>query len=176
MDTLSEDQKEIVKARIPPYIESMRQLKSSCLGGASRLVCPPYAVLNRTPHKECHWALQRAKSDVYPFCHMDAHQGNIFVDPGTLDITCFIDFEFAGFYPARFDRPRYEHDLCREPQMDHEVKEFIQFLHRERSVHVVHRVYRADRSTAKIRCVMKPDSGWKPTQVVLPAMFDARYI
>jgi hypothetical protein len=137
VNTLSEQQKEIVKAKIPPYMESMRRLKSSTLGGASGLVCLPYWVLNRVPHSECRWSLKSAGSDVYTFCHMDAHQANIFVDPGTLEITCFIDFEFAGFYPERFDKLRYEHNLGQEPEMVDDTTAFIQLLNSQWSVYIV---------------------------------------
>lgn len=132
MDTLDPTQKAVVMAKIPTYMDSLHRLESSKLGGASGIVCPPYSVLNQIPHDKCRWPLKDADSDIYSFCHMDAHQGNIFVDPETLEITCFIDFEFAGFYPVQFDLPRYKYDICQQPNLDKFTQEFISFLESQR--------------------------------------------
>ena len=101
------------------------------MGGASGLVCPPHPVLNQTPHEACRWSPKHAESDVYVFCHMDAHMGNVYVDPQTLDITCLIDFEFSGFYPQHFDLPLYEHEfsqLAGLPERQSCATEFLHFL------------------------------------------------
>lgn len=55
MDTLDATQKAVVIAKIPSYMDSLHRLKSSKLGGASGIVCPPYCVPNPTPHEKCHW-------------------------------------------------------------------------------------------------------------------------
>jgi len=132
LQTLSSAEKAVVIPKIPPYIHTLHQIKSSMIGGASGIVCPPYSILNQTPHDKCHWSLKCADSEKYVFCHMDAHQGNIFVDPRTLEITCFIDFEFAGFYPEHFDLHRYEHDPSKPLNLDKFNQEFTNFIECQR--------------------------------------------
>ncbi|KAF2193608.1 kinase-like protein [Zopfia rhizophila CBS 207.26] len=128
MDTLSPPEKVIVMAKMQPYFDSFHRLKSSKLGGVSGLICPPHPVLNKVPYEKCQWAPKSILSDLYVFCHMDAHQENIFVDPETLDITCIIDFEFAGFYPQDFDLPLYKYERSQLPDRSDFAEEFLQFL------------------------------------------------
>ncbi|EZF25601.1 hypothetical protein H112_02171 [Trichophyton rubrum D6] len=40
----------------------------------------------------------------FVFCHNDLSQNNVIVDPNSLKIRAIIDWEYAGFYPAYFDR------------------------------------------------------------------------
>jgi aminoglycoside phosphotransferase len=121
--------REIAIANMEHYFESFHKLKSSRLGGVSGLVCPPHPVLNKVAPEDCHWTQQPAQSDSYVFCHMDAHQENILVDPKTLEISCILDFEFAGFYPQRFDLPLYRYDLSEIPNRDVFADDFLSFLH-----------------------------------------------
>lgn len=44
-----------------------------------------------------------AGDDAFVFCHNDLDRQNILVDPATFRITCIIDWEAAGFFPAEFD-------------------------------------------------------------------------
>jgi Ser/Thr protein kinase RdoA (MazF antagonist) len=51
--------------------------------------------------------LKPSDRDEYGFCHNDLSQQNIIVDPDTLKINAIIDWEYAGFYPARLEWPFY---------------------------------------------------------------------
>ena len=128
MDTLTRSEKTVVTSKLQSIMDTLHGLKSSRIGGASGLVCPPHPVINQVPHDECRWSPSCADSEIYVFCHMDAHMGNIYVDPLTLEITCIIDFEFAGFYPQHFDLPLYEYELSQLPDRAEFAKAFLQFL------------------------------------------------
>lgn len=66
---------------------------------------PPHRVLQ---HSETdNWHLKPSDHDEYVFCHNDLSQQNVIVDPDTLKINAIIDWEYARFYLARFERPFY---------------------------------------------------------------------
>lgn len=128
MDTLTTSDKAVVTAKMKLVMNTLHGLRSSRIGGASGLVCPPHPVLNKIPHEECEWFLARADSDIYVFCHMDAHMKNIYVDPVTLEITSLIDFEFSGFYPQRFDLPLYQYEASQLPDRSDFAEQLLKFF------------------------------------------------
>lgn len=105
MSQLTEDQKAVVREELQGHLATLQTLKSNRLGGPSGIVIPPYRVLRRTEID--HWHLKPLDHDEYVFCHNDLSQQNVIVDPDTLKINAIIDWEYAGFYPARFEWPFY---------------------------------------------------------------------
>lgn len=83
----------------------LRRLRSNRMGGPSGIVILPYRVMRLTETDT--WDFQPSGCDEYVFCHNDLSQHNIIVDPETLRITAIVDWEYAGFYPARFEMPFY---------------------------------------------------------------------
>ena len=137
MDTLTPSEKTTVMPKVEIVMDTLHRLRSSRIGGASGLVCPPHPVLNEIPHEECQWSPMDADSDIYVFCHMDAHMTNIYVDPLSLEITSLVDFEFAGFYPQHFDLPLYQYEPSRVPDRTEFARKFLDFLElcQERKCH-----------------------------------------
>ncbi|KAF9775694.1 hypothetical protein IL306_006197 [Fusarium sp. DS 682] len=105
MSELLEEQKAIVRGELDNCIAKLKALRSCRLGGPSGIVIPPYRVLQRTTTDS--WDLQASIDEEYVFCHNDLSQQNVIVDPDTLKIRAIIDWEYAGFFPARFEYPFY---------------------------------------------------------------------
>ncbi|KAI1174943.1 kinase-like protein [Nemania sp. FL0916] len=105
MSDLTEDQKAVVRDELESHFTTLRTLKSDRLGGPSGIVIPPYRVLRRTEKDD--WHLTPSNHNEYVFCHNDLSQPNVVVDPDTLKVNAIIDWEYAGFYPAHFERPFY---------------------------------------------------------------------
>lgn len=105
MSSLTEDQKAIVREELQGHLATLQTLKSNRLGGPSGIVIPPHRVLRRTEMD--HWHLKPSDHNEYVFCHNDLSQQNVIVNPDTLKVNAIIDWEYAGFYPARFEWPFY---------------------------------------------------------------------
>lgn len=107
MDSLADDQKEIVTQELKEHLKTMHSLRSSKLGGVSGQVILPYRLFRKTPRDD--WEMQEASSEnEYAFCHNDLSQHNVIVNPDTLKIAAIIDWEYAGFFPEEFDSPYYK--------------------------------------------------------------------
>ncbi|EEQ34867.1 conserved hypothetical protein [Microsporum canis CBS 113480] len=102
MADLTEDQRATVERELGKHIQQLHALRSSKLGGPSGLVIPPYRAMQKTFRDD--WELQPSDEDDYVFCHNDLSQQNVIVDPASLEIKAIIDWEYAGFYPAYFER------------------------------------------------------------------------
>ena len=105
MADLSDEGKLVVRKELEQHLTTLRTLRSDRLGGPSGIVIPPYRVMQRTETN--HWLLSHARDEEYVFCHNDLSQHNVVVDPDTLRITAIIDWEYAGFFPRRFEWPFY---------------------------------------------------------------------
>ncbi|KAG8161110.1 hypothetical protein KVR01_009374 [Diaporthe batatas] len=105
MSDLTEDQKAVVREELRGHLATLRTLRSNRLGGPLGIVIPPYRVLRHTETDR--WRLKPSDHDEYVFCHNDLSQQNVIVDPEMLRINAIIDWEYAGFYPARFEWPFY---------------------------------------------------------------------
>ncbi|KAI3317219.1 kinase-like protein [Xylariaceae sp. AK1471] len=105
MSRLTDDQKAVVCDELQGHLATLKTLTSNRLGGPSGIVIPPYRVLQHTEID--HWHLKPSDHNEYVFCHNDLSQHNIIVNPDTLKINAIIDWEYAGFYPARFEWPFY---------------------------------------------------------------------
>ena len=97
MDSLTEDEKHVVKQELAEHLESLHSLRSSTLGGISGLIIPPYRVMSKTFRDD--WDLQPSETEEYVFFHNDLSQPNVIVDPKSLRINAIIDWEYAGFFP-----------------------------------------------------------------------------
>ena len=111
MNELNDEQKEIVKKELDGHLQTLRGLQSCQIGGPSGLVVPPYRVTLNSYRDE--WNLKKVdadetKSNRLVFCHNDLSQQNVIVDPKSLNIAAIIDWEYAGFYPAFFERRFFE--------------------------------------------------------------------
>ena len=125
MSELLEHQKYIVREDLVRQLAKLHALKSKHLGGPSGIVIPPYRVLRRTETDD--WHLEHSTSDEYVFYHSDLSQQNVIVDPNTLKIKAIIDWEYAGFFPARFDFPFYKR-LGPSSVIDDEVDDLLNLL------------------------------------------------
>lgn len=67
-----------------------------------------------------------SSNDGFPFCHNDLAPHNIFVDPVTFQITAIIDWEFAGFFPAKFEYPFWSKPYNEQEHL--QVDDLIEFL------------------------------------------------
>ncbi|KAH7309076.1 kinase-like domain-containing protein [Stachybotrys elegans] len=105
MSELPEERKAVVRGELDNCITKLKALRSCRLGGPSGIVIPPHRVLLRT-EKDV-WDLRASTREEYVFCHNDLSQQNIIVDPDTLKIRAIIDWEYAGFFPARFEYAFY---------------------------------------------------------------------
>lgn len=108
MSQLEEGQKAVVREEIETHRRTLASLKSRRLGGPSGIVVPPYRVMRLAKADE--WDLRQAEEseEDYVFCHNDFSQYNVIVDPDTLRIRAILDWEYAGFFPARFEFPFYQ--------------------------------------------------------------------
>lgn len=105
MSSLPESQKRFVKHDLIYYLAGLRSLRSRKFGHEEGVVIPPYRVMRQTGEVE--WNLRPSRNRQYVFCHNDLGQQNILVDPKTLKIGAIIDWEYAGYFPAAFERPFY---------------------------------------------------------------------
>ncbi|KJZ72793.1 hypothetical protein HIM_07737 [Hirsutella minnesotensis 3608] len=131
MSELPEEQKAIVREELESQRAKLKTLKSCRLGGPSGIVIPPYRVLQRT--ETDHWCLRPSNQDEYVFCHNDLSQQNVIVNQDTLEIRAIIDWEYAGFFPPRFEYPFYAR-LGPSSAINGEVDDsldLLQFLHSE---------------------------------------------
>lgn len=128
MSSLPEHQKAVVQGELEIHLATLRTLKSNRLGGPSGIVIPPYRVLRRT--EKDHWDLKPSDQEEYVFCHNDLSQQNVIVDPETLQIKAIIDWEYAGFFPVRFECPFYIRlgpSVAKEEESDDSL-ELLEFL------------------------------------------------
>lgn len=105
MSELPEEKKAVVFEELESQLSKLKALKSCHIGGPSRIVIPPYRLLQCT--ETDHWNLRPSNWDEYVFCHNDLSQQNVIVDPNTLRIRAIIDWEYAGFFPPQFEYPFY---------------------------------------------------------------------
>ncbi|TPX14921.1 uncharacterized protein E0L32_005030 [Thyridium curvatum] len=128
MADLTDDQKVLVSKELQRHLETLQKLKSKKIGGPSGIVIPPYRVMRHTERDI--WSLRPSDEDEFVFCHNDLSQQHIIVDPNTLRINAIIDWEYAGFYPAHFERPFYSRlgpsvAINSEPDDSFEILDFF---------------------------------------------------
>ncbi len=136
MRDLADDQKAVVRQELEGHLATLRTLRSKRMGGPSGIVVPPYRVMRLTERDRDEWDLQASDEEEYVFCHNDLSQHNVVVDPETLKITGIVDWEYAGFYPARFEMPIYNRpgpSVALEGEVD-DSAELLAFLESKVSV------------------------------------------
>lgn len=105
MDHLGDVERKVVERELEEHLTTLRSLTSTRIGGPTGLVIPPHRVLSKTPRDQ--WKLKLAGEDLV-LCHNDLSQQNVIVDPQSLKIRAIIDWEYAGFYPAFFEKKFFE--------------------------------------------------------------------
>ncbi|KAL1721843.1 kinase-like domain-containing protein [Schizophyllum commune] len=107
MASLPDDAKAVVMKEVETHIRTLQSVKGATMGGFCGVACLPYRLACVLPRYE----KVTFRPDV-PYelvlCHNDMSQHNIIVDPETLRINAFIDWEFAGFYPKEFEGAFYK--------------------------------------------------------------------
>ncbi|KAL8702001.1 MAG: hypothetical protein Q9201_004623 [Fulgogasparrea decipioides] len=106
MNELSDAQKAVVANEVEEHLKTLHSLRSRKLGGPTGIIIPPYRAMVKTVRDD--WKIEDAQSDDYVFCHNDLSQPNIIVDLETLRVNAILDWEYAGFYPASFERRFFE--------------------------------------------------------------------
>ncbi|KAF5024782.1 hypothetical protein F66182_3160 [Fusarium sp. NRRL 66182] len=125
MSELPEERKAVVRGELDNCVAKLKDLRSCRLGGPSGIVIPPHRVLQRTTTDV--WDLRASTLEEYVFCHNDLSQQNVIVDPNTLKIRAIIDWEYAGFFPARFEYPFYNR-LGPSEAINNEVDDSLDLL------------------------------------------------
>lgn len=110
MEELSVFDQERVMPEVEVHMKTLHNLRSSCIGGPSGIVCLP--PIFKRPNLDVRDVISRLEKEEKEgeksvFCHNDLSQSNVIVDPKTMRITAIIDWEYAGFFPERFDFPFY---------------------------------------------------------------------
>lgn len=109
MDELEDKEKSVVGEELEKYLQQMHGIHSRTIGGPSGFVLPPYRLQRRTDIDI--WKPNPTKltdTEGYVFCHNDLSQQNVIVCPDTLRIRAVIDWEYAGYWPKKFERRFYK--------------------------------------------------------------------
>lgn len=106
MNSLNESERVVVTQELERHLHTLRGLRSSKIGGPAGHIILPYRA-SRITFRD-NWNLQSSETDEYVFCHNDLSQHNVIVEPDSLKIAAIIDWEYAGFYPAFFERRFFE--------------------------------------------------------------------
>ncbi|KAF1812882.1 hypothetical protein P152DRAFT_513907 [Eremomyces bilateralis CBS 781.70] len=116
---ITEVDKQIQSTILP----QLRDLRRNFVGSVDvNLPVIPTASLY-SPRNHQAWPRMERDAEVYNLCHNDLGPHNIFVDPLTFEIVRVIDWEYAGFFPAKFEIPLWrEADQRRRHQMMRDAK------------------------------------------------------
>jgi tRNA A-37 threonylcarbamoyl transferase component Bud32 len=106
MNELKDEEKLVVGEELEDYLEQLHKLRSGNIGGPSGIIIPPYRLQAKTDIDV--WNVKSAETDEYVFCHNDLSQHNVIVSPDSLEIRAIIDWEYAGYWPERFERRFYK--------------------------------------------------------------------
>lgn len=124
-----------VKVKAIPKVElyintvvlpQLDHLRSRWMGSLTADVIPPPRVLERCPGNV--WARRRTEYPSFVFCHNDLAQHNILCHPGTGEVVCIIDWEFAGFYHPKFENRLWStsiHVRVNDPQEVDTLEHFL---------------------------------------------------
>ncbi|THZ50791.1 hypothetical protein D6C86_10616 [Aureobasidium pullulans] len=106
MDELEDEQKLVVQKELESYLQQIHKFRSAVVGGLSGIVVFPYRLQQKTPIDL--WNIEPSKTEEYVLCHNDLSQQNVIVYPDSLKIRAIIDWEYAGYWPERFEKPFYK--------------------------------------------------------------------
>ncbi|KAK8932717.1 hypothetical protein H634G_07036 [Metarhizium anisopliae BRIP 53293] len=101
MSWLDEGQREVVAKELRIHMKALSNLKHHIWGGPSGLVMPPYRIMQYSDGRS--WKMKPRRENNLVFCHNDLSTNNVIVDPRTLKIKAIINWEYAGYYPQRFE-------------------------------------------------------------------------
>ena len=152
MDSLEEVEKTTVRQELEKHLKTLSNLVSSRVGGPSGFIVPPYRVFDKSFRDDWSTAIHADGSSLdsrvrdqkdgkwkgegkYVFCHNDLSQSNVMVDPETLEIAAIVDWEYAGFFPAFFERKFFERlgpSVALEGEEDDSGK-LVEFLQSQRA-------------------------------------------
>jgi aminoglycoside phosphotransferase len=108
MSQLPDDnQKAIVMEEVELHLRTMQEMTSKVMGGFLGYACLP-ARLEK--EYKAYGPFKSGEAPAYELvlCHNDLSQYNIMVDKKTLKITAILDWEYAGFYPKKFEGAFYK--------------------------------------------------------------------
>jgi hypothetical protein len=106
MNELKGEEKLIVGEELEKYLQQLHGLKSKDIGGPSGIIIPPYRLQEKTQVDT--WNVKTAVTEEYVFCHNDLSQHNVIVSHDSLRILAIIDWEYAGYWPEKFERRFYK--------------------------------------------------------------------
>ena len=102
MNELSPQGQAVVMEEVKNHLQTLRTLRSNRTGGPSGIISPPKRATQYFPN-DVVWSAKAIEHDEFIFCHGDLSQSNIIVNPETLKIEGFIDWEYGGFWPDFFE-------------------------------------------------------------------------
>jgi aminoglycoside phosphotransferase (APT) family kinase protein len=108
MAKLLDDKKALVIKELEGYVAQMHAIKSNIMGGFSDDVILLYHVGVAMPRDQV-LKLHESTISEFVLCHNDLSQHNVIVDETTLKVTAILDWEYAGFFPPKFDGTFYLH-------------------------------------------------------------------
>lgn len=133
LDEIKEADAAKAVAHVEEYLTSyilpqLRALRHNTIGSVDEglPLVPPSRITCRD--KRSCWSRKSSLEQEFVFCHNDLSQHNIFVDPGTFDITAIIDWEFAGFFPIKFEIPFWRQPWNKQIIDDSHTDELIRLL------------------------------------------------
>ena len=94
----------VVIAEVEKHMKTLQSLKRNHVGGPTGIIALPPMMTGQF-EKNRTWTTKSFPVAEYVFCHQDLSQGNIIVNPETLQIAGIIDWEYAGFYPEYAETP-----------------------------------------------------------------------
>lgn len=128
MHELEEEERQVVEKELENYLQKIHEFRSNVVGGLFGIVVPPYRVQQKTDVDD--WNIEPSKTDEYVLCHNDLSQQNVIVYPNSLKIRAIIDWEYAGYWPERFERLFYRRlgpSIALEDEED-DVIDMLRFL------------------------------------------------
>jgi aminoglycoside phosphotransferase (APT) family kinase protein len=106
MNELSDEEKLVVGEELESHLRQLHKLRSKTVGGLSEVTIPPYRL--QTVTDVDNWKVKPADTDEYVFCHNDLSQHNVIVCHDSLKISAIVDWEYAGYWPERFEHRFYK--------------------------------------------------------------------
>ncbi|KAK4896758.1 hypothetical protein LTR27_005352 [Elasticomyces elasticus] len=93
---------------IIPALQKHRSRRLGGLNTTEQLILP-WLVKTNYEFRSTWRRIPEAEEPDFVLCHNDLGQHNIFIDPKTYAITCIIDWEYSGWYPAEWELPLWRY-------------------------------------------------------------------
>jgi aminoglycoside phosphotransferase len=116
-----------IEQDIIPELHKLRRSRIGCVDESLPVIAPPVYMLDEMLDA---WPRITSDKDDFVFCHIDFSRHNFLIDPETFKINAVIDWEYAGFFPAWFERPLWrenwwERSVAEEEAYKARVNEFF---------------------------------------------------